>query len=296
MSKDLIDSDISFSLIQEGKEKKLHIVEVKGVELWNKIFERNRNYGGYLGFLCGSQGSGKKGLSATIVDRVFREYPDEMVLWGEPTGIPAQFNKIHGDFQVMTHKDFPLELYTIKDGSPLIKSDDFPIRTFRSPKEAITFCKSGILNVLFFHPEKLGKHWMRVLRYFKMDGSWQTVILDESEEIFPLNPKGQQWHDNVNFVNVCKELRKCRINMFFNSQQQWDIDFRMLGKINLMFYLRGARVSKVSPVWQGAVSQLKPGQCYVILDNSDYGIFRFPEYKPKSPEYILLPTGGRGTK
>lgn len=292
MTEHLKTSDIAFSMIQKGNKKKLHEVEVKGIELWSKIFARDRSYGGYLGFLCGSQGSGKTSMSLNMADKILREFPNELVLWGEPFGIPAQFQKLKGDFQILSSVDNKLGLYLMKEGEPLHKTDDIPIKTFKYPSEVIRLCKPGILNVIYFSSEHLSKHWLSVFKHFKMDGSWESVFLDESEDIFPFRSRGKQWYTNETFAEVCKELRKCRINMFFNSQQAFDIDFRLLGKINLLFYFRGARVTKISPVWQGAVSGLKQGQCYVVLDHADFGIVRFPKYEPNKTEYILISNRG----
>ena len=230
--------------------------------------------------------SGKTSLMLGMVDKILNENQKELVFWREPIANPIQFDKLEHDYQVLTEKTYPLEVYEIQDGEPLIKTNHLKIRKFRGVRELISMAKPGMLNVVYL--KELFK-WVDLIEILKQDGGWQSIFLDEGEDVFPLRAKEKQWYANERFSNTAKEIRKARINLCYNTQSPLDIDWRIRTKIMVWFFLRGSRGDKYSPVYTGAIHNLEEGQGYVDLAHTKFGLVRFKPYYPRVKEYIVLP-------
>lgn len=278
----------TFSHLQKQDPDKVEPAEQAGRDLWVRLFERDRKYGGYTSFFIGAPGQGKTSAMLTILDTTITECPNELCLWSEPPLIPIQFLHSNAPHQILCSKDYPLHLYRIEDDKPLHLCDDIKIRRFRSPSEAIRYCKPGMINAIYFSPDKLYR-WTRIINKFRYDSAWENIFFDEVESVFPLRAMGKQWHANEEFSDSFKESRKSRCNIYLNSQQRADVDWRILGKLNMVVYFRGSKVDKYAPLWQAAIHKLDRGQAYIVLDNCDFGSVRFEKYEPKDIEYVLKP-------
>lgn len=265
--------------------------EQAGLALWERLFERDRKYGGYTSFFVGSPGQGKTSGMLTVMDTTIKEYPGELNLWSEPACIPIQFLHSNAPHQLLVSKDYPLYLFRIADDKPLQICDDIKIRRFRTPSEAVVMCKPGYINAIYFSPDKLYR-WTNIINKFRYDSAWENIFFDEAESVFPLRSSDIQWHKNEEFSDSFKESRKARCNIYLNSQQRSDVDYRIAGKLNMICYFRGSKVDKLSPLWQSAIHKLDRGQAYIIMDNCDYGTVRFERYEPQEVEYVLKPKQG----
>lgn len=281
------NSEYRFSDLTEKDAKSWSDVEAMGVDIWTRLFERDKKYGGYTCFFVGSPGQGKTSAELTILDTTLSDFSDELCLWAEPHGIPIQFLHSKAAVRILVDRSFPLQLYRFpEDEGRLELSDDYKLKYFDGPSDALRKCEHGVTNAIYFHPDKI-YNWVRIINRFRFDNKWENVFFDEAESVFPLRVKGKAWHMGEKFSDTFKELRKSRVNLFFNSQQRSDIDHRVIGKINVVGYFRGARVDKYGPVWQRSIHKLHKGQAYLVLDNCDFGTLQFQKFEPRTPEYTL---------
>jgi len=278
----------TFSHLQKQDPDKVEPAEQAGLDLWDRLFERDRKYGGYTSFFVGAPGTGKTSAMLSILDTTISQFPHELNLWAEPACIPIQFLHSNAPHQILVSKDYPLHLFRIEDDKPLTLCTDIKIRRFRTPSEAVSMCKTACINAVYFPPDKLYR-WTRIINKFRYDSAWENVYFDEAESVFPLRASDIQWHKNEDFSDSFKETQKARCNIYMNSQQRSDVDWRISGKLNMVCYFRGSKVDKHAPLWQTAVHRLDRGQCYIVFDNADFGSVRFERYEPADIEYVLKP-------
>jgi len=87
--------EISFIGLNPNKNDQSKVARV-GKELWNLLFSRERDFGGFFVEINGLMGSGKTSLMLGMADKILRTYPKETVFWREPLANPTQFTKIGG--------------------------------------------------------------------------------------------------------------------------------------------------------------------------------------------------------
>lgn len=259
-----------------------------GKEIWELLFERDRDKGGYFSEISGLMGSGKTSLMFTMADKTIKENPLEKCFLREPEGTPSQFPKLKCHCEVYRDARYPLTIYETVPGEPLHPVDDIPVHPFRGVQELLKRVKPGQMNVVFFKPDELW-HWSHLLDRLRLNADWQSCFWDEAEDCFPLNAAGKYYEMNQRFSNSAKQIRKSRVNLTYNSQSSSDVDWRLRRKVQVWFYLRGSRVDMTGPVYQGAISKLSVGQCYVDFMHGQFGVLRFGAYKPGVHEYVVLP-------
>lgn len=265
-------------------------VQKHGIYLWKKIFERNRDYGGYMAYLQGSMGTGKTSLCLCVADQILEKFPQEIVYWREPPLVNCQFVKLHAKekARILCDREYPLQLCEVQPDGYVPVNDGYKIVYFSGVKQALSLSKPNRLNVIYFHPDRL-YNWVEIINHHKLDGRWETIIIDEAEDIFPNRCSDKQWHHNERLAMTAKEVRKAHINLFFNSQSKADCDWRVVNKRNLTFMCRGTPHDTESPVTKKALSKLKVGQCYIDLNHAEFGRINFKPYLPCTKEYVMVP-------
>jgi len=259
---------------------------IMGDRLWNLLFQRDNNFGGFLVGLFGIMGSGKTSLLHTISHRIAKRNPDEILFWREPLSNPFQAANNDFSIQVLCERHYPVKAMQMHPNS-LSPSDDIKIRKFTGFKELLNMVKPQTINVIYFH--QLWK-WIKLMDKLKYSGSWQSFFFDEFEDVVPGRCEGKQWRMNEVFANSIKEIRKARISCFYNCQNQMDMDYRVKAKTMLYFYLYGARKDEHSPIFKQAVQNLEIGQGWIDYGHSLFGLINFKPVYPKSPTYVILPT------
>ena len=280
----------SFFGFQEGEYK--HRLAVEGEKLWNTLFERNREFGGWFVEITGLMGRGKTSLMLTMADKIFREYPDELVFWREGASSPIQAPKIGDNFKLLVERGYRLGLYELGETRP-IKSDKYDITYFKGYLDLIKHSEPGILNVVFF---KDLQKWLGLLSTLRQNTRFQTILIDEMEDITPARcskETGNYW-TNEAFANRLKEIRKSRINLIYNTQAKTDVEWRLRSKIMMHIYLPGSRTDDESPVYKKMIQGLNIGEAVIDLGFSLFGKLSFGAYKPMDKLYSLIPTDSRG--
>lgn len=287
-------NDISFNqdkieFVGYGESGSLAKQEIQGERLWNLVFQRDNNFGGFLVGLFGIMGSGKTTLMHKMAKRFMRENPDEIVFWREPTGNPFQARNIGENYQILCERRYPVKALKMLPHSTT-PTDDIKIRKFTGFRDLLSMVKPQMLNVVFFHEPW---RWLSLLDKLKRWGSWQSCFFDEFEDVVPGRCRGKPWEMNERFATGIKEIRKSRINVIYNTQNQMDIDYRVKSKTMMYYYLYGARNDEHSPVFKGALQGLEIGQGWIDYGHSLFGLINFKPVFPRKPTYIILPTGGK---
>lgn len=269
-----------------------HRLEVEGERIWNLIFKRDINFGGFLVGMYGIMGSGKTSLMHQMKSRIMKENPDEIVFWREPLGTPLQARNAGDDFQILCEREYPVKIMRVYPNSNEV-TDDIPIKFFSGFKELMKLAEPQMINVVYYgHLYK----WIKLMDNLKQISSWQTLFFDEFEDVCPMRCKGKQWMMNEKFASSIKEIRKARINVIYNTQNKQDLDFRVVTKTMIHIYLFGAVNDRYSPIYKQAIQHLEIGQGYIDQGHSLFGVIEFDPVYPKEPCYIVLPTGRKRGK
>ena len=270
------------SILPSEKTKKTPKKAIHGEKLINRIFERDPDKGATFTIIQGIQGCGKTSLMLGMAKKIFNTHPNELVFWRESISSPCQFNKLGDNWQILAEKKYKLQVLDITNN--LKKARDVPIRYFEGFKQLMLMSKPDMLNVVFF--EDLYK-WVDFLNKLRLTPGWQTVFMDEFEDICPEHSGGEIWQKNKLLGNSAKHVRKGLVNLIANSQNLSEIDHRVRKKATIFIYLYGAQQDTASPVSANAIHSLKIGEGWIDHGHSIYGQFRFPPFKPKSVIYSV---------
>ena len=290
MDKVTFDNTCSFFGFQEGEFK--HRLAVEGEKLWNILFERNPDFGGWFAEITGLMGRGKTSLMLAMADKIIKEYPDELIFWREAPLSPLQAPKIGDNFQLFSERKNKVKVFELGERRP-IPTDDIEVKYFHGGIDLIKQARPGQLNVVYF---KNPQRWLDLMFRLRFNTKFQTLLIDEMEDITPgrcRKEDGSYWN-NDKFANHLKEIRKCKINITYNTQSKSDIDWRIRSKVMMHVYLPGSRGDNESPIYKGMIQALKVGDALLDLGFSLFGKIRFDVYKPKDKLYAVFPIDKRG--
>lgn len=272
------------SLTGNVDKKRVPKKEVLGEILITKMWERDFSAGSQFLYIVGAPGSGKTSLALGIVAKIIRQHPDELVFWRESLNAPVQFTKYPGEYQILCERRFPIVIREISAGRRIAKN--IHVRYFEGFKQLMERAHGGCLNVVYFRePEK----WTEFIRYLIVYPGFQTVALDELEDIVPEFSGGDTWRKNKLFAECIKQIRKGCVTIIGNSQNIADCDHRIRKKCTMWAYLHGAVVDSASPVQSRAVQALPLGSCWLDHAHGEYGQIRFKPFKPITQSYVVEP-------
>ena len=172
----LDSSKVEFSRFASGT--KMSKPDIMGENLWNKLFERDPNFGGVTCGFYGIPGSGKTSLMLQIVKRIVKRKPNEIIFWREPVGVPIQ----------ITNLGLPVNVYSDNGSNILVKelteegvspTKDLRIRRFHRVGGLLNMIEPGVINMVYF---KDRKGWLRLIDRMKSNLKWQSFFLDEVED------------------------------------------------------------------------------------------------------------------
>jgi hypothetical protein len=255
---------------------------------------RDISQGGFSSLAVGPPGSGKTSLILYDASRIIEWHPHETLFWRDSPNGAAQFNRIGKCWQIFAEDGVFLRFRDLTKGGSL----EIPYKTFKDFDELINqdtgkgMCKPRQLNVIFFKDDY---KWIDLLQHLRSTIGWQSVFLDEIEDICPLNPgkrpgekRNIRNEKNILFANNAKAIRRGLVNLFCDTQNISELDWRFIGKINFICYLRGARVFSESRIKQVAVDRLPIGRSYLDWENRMYGKSFFPAFPPKKLVFEVI--------
>ena len=283
-------TDIEFTGFTEIEE--ISKPDVEGEKLWKYLFTRNPSFGGVSCNFYGVPGSGKTSLMLRLCRKIFNTYPNETIFWRENHNLPIQILKLGLPVNFFTDNKLKIQIKELTPNGP-IPTKDYKARIFRSPKELIDMIEPGVINCVYYE-HRTG--WLKLMDRMKTNHSWQSFFIDEGEDLFPAYAKDKEWHLNTTFSNSFKELRKCRISIYCNSQTDWDFDPRIKSKLMLEVFLYGAKKNKDSPLLKSVVQDIQLGQGWIVYARSRFGKFTFDPVEPLEKMYIAIPKYHKGVK
>jgi len=249
------------------------------------IMSRHTATGGCANEILGPQGTGKTSLMLSYACRVMEENPDEIIIWRDSYQSPCQFNRVK-KWEIFVEKGTNLQIRDIN----LNEIVELPITTFQvSGKHnndyggLIEQMKPQQLNVVYVRDQVIG--YVLLINYLKTTRGWQSIFIDEYEDIAPLNCSGPKYRLIGALGSEMKNIRKGLVSLFCNTQSKSQIDWRVRDTFMIETYLSGARKDKGSSVYQNAINGLQKGTAWVSWEGK-FGRINYPAFPPKSPIYV----------
>lgn len=258
---------------------------------------RNPAEGGISLEVTGPQGSGKTSLLFHIWEKIIEKNPDELTFMYDSIESPVMFNRVK-NWRIFAEPGLDL---TFRD---IIRNKfiDYPYYTFKDYEDIYINARPKYINVIYF---KNLTSWIPFLNFLRRsmhraghkfldpEGPpvWKTVIWDEYEDIAPANEPNPIWTFNRDLANNEKNTRKGLVTKLVDTQNRWDVDHRVRGKLMLRAYLKGAYVDKNSRIKQIAVDSIKSlyGQRQALIEwAAIYGKIRFKAYPPIDPIFEVI--------
>jgi len=216
-------------------------------------------------------------------------FPEEIIFWRDAPNSVAQYNRIGNNWQVLIEKGMKIKFHNLSKGGLI----DIPYRIFKNLDELIDkdsnegLVKPGMLNVVYFKDDY---KWIDMLGHLRHTVGWQSVFIDEVEDIVPLNPSRREGEErnyrmekNLQFSNDSKLIRKGLVNMLCNTQSYLEVDWRFRTKLTFLCYLRGSKVDSESRISQSVVDNLCMGETMIDMEHRRFGKVTFPGFPPRSP-------------
>ncbi len=255
-----------------------------------KVLIRNPRQGGKLMIVYGEQGSGKTTILETIAWAVKLLYPEEIVMWrGQKSCMWADF--LATDLPVRVIYSGPEPIFVDAWTGRPAKLDIELVGPI-SPSEMLDACDSDYVNVIYIYTEgpkgpiDFATKWLDLLRALEeQPHGWVSLLFDEVEDLAPANPKGTLWSLVEEIAQTVKEFRKNWVSFYAATQNYFDVDYRLRGKMQFRMYLKGAVAPPRSRVWQRAIDSLSLGEGW--LEGGKYEFFVFAEF-PHGPELKVL--------
>lgn len=251
---------------------------------------RDTSIGGFASITVGPGGSGKTSFCLHECQMFLHKYPNELIFWKDSPGSISQFDRLgDGVANVLIHKKCKINFRDLLTGKPV----DLHYKTFKTLSDIVDvdtglgLVERGRLNVVYF-PMGQDYMWIDLMEHLRHVPGWKSLFIDEIEDIAAANPSKRDFESqnfrmeaNLKFSNNLKQFRKALINIEGNTQNFKEIDWRVLGKLNSIVYLRGSRVSDESLVAQHVVNALPIGQAYIDWENRMFGKIAFKSFPPR---------------
>jgi len=256
-------------------------LEIEGRNILRRIHEHDEDSGGILAEITGMPGSGKTSVMLGFVNYTIKFHKNEKIFWSNAFDTPMQFMKLGEEkWKVLIEEGSNVTFHDRIDGG---KEIDFPFEYFKDFEDLYRKAPSGVCNAVFF---KDRLRWMDFIEFIRSKHGWHHVYIDEFGEICPANQQGKIWKKIDYFcIHVIGQIRKCCMNVIYNTQSIADIDYRARRKLMCKVFLPGAKRDGVTRVTQRAIDGLRRDPIhgnYAYLDAMGvFGAVQFSEiYKP----------------
>lgn len=243
------------------------------------IMGRNEASGGCTNEILGPQGTGKTSLMLNYACSIMEKHPDEILIWRDSYQSSCQFNRIK-NWELFAEEGTDLE---IKDVSTC-KLVDLPIKIFNGYDELQDMMKPQQLNVVYVRDQVIG--YIKLINHFRQQPRWQSIFIDEYEDIAPLNCSGKKNRIIGLLGSEMKNIRKGLVSLFCNTQSKSQIDWRVRTTFMVETYLSGARKDQYSSVYQEAINALVKGSAWLSWEGK-FGRIIYPAFKPRQPILVI---------
>lgn len=268
-------------------------MEIITKRILNEKIKRDLEKGGISSITVSPPGEGKTNQLIHDAQMIFKYIPNEIIFWRDNPKSAVQFNKKGIKWEIFIEKGCNVEFRNLTSGGLI----DIPFQYFDDFNEIINkdtgkgLAKPQQLNVIYFKEEYT---WIDFVEHLRHTVGWQSVFVDELEDLIPLNPpkredeeRNYRYEKNLFFAENFKEFRKGWINFFGNTQDLADIESRVRRKLNYIIYLKGARVEDRSIVLQIFVNTLRKGWGLIEYEHGQFGKICF-DYYPNNLPYFEI--------
>lgn len=284
-------------MIQRRKEKEevsRSVEEVEGRNIVKSIFEHDQDHGGVTSIVMGIPGSAKTAVCCSFADYIMDYYPKEKVWFRNSMYSPVQFVKLRNPHQIYIEEGSGVRLFDRFKGNDI--TEEMEVVYFNNFDDLYNKSLTGSCNAVFFGNSDMKGippdvdmgtiKWMGFIRYLLSKHLWQHVLIDEYSELAGARPSGVLWNVIESHSHDVKNARKSNMNIYANTHQTADIDFRIMQSIMVIVFLYGAHPYRFSRVNKHALDNLpKPthrtGTYGWLSHGSKFGRVHFPTvYKP----------------
>lgn len=261
--------------------------EILGGEILKRSLGRNKDYGGILAEITGAMGTSKTGTLLSFTKFTMSLHPEEKIFWREQLNAPLQIFKLgEGNYQFFIKNSANIVFRNRDKHLEHINLDPVVFSTYDDLYEK---AKPGIANVVFFDDNY---EWMDFITYLRGVGSWVNIFIDEMSDICPFSNQGSLYTRIRDFAGVMGAVRRCMMNLFYNTQTVQDIDWRIRKKVMMKIFLPGATADKKgSRVTQKAIDNLirdpvHGNEAFLSL-GGEFGKVKFTDiFKPVPGKHI----------
>jgi len=261
--------------------------EIYGEQLIGRITGRNPDYGGILAQITGAQGTAKTSTLLSFTKNTIKANPHEKIFWREQTNAPIQIFKLG-----LENINFMIP----KNGRVVFRDRDHklehvqidPITEFTTLSEIYDLAEPGKANVIFFESVYT---WMDFIEELREVGEWVNIFIDEMADIAPAVSSGKLHKKIRDFSGTMGAVRRCMMNVFYNTQTAQDIDWRVRKKIMMRVFLPGSIAEKNCRVTQKAIDNLlrdpvNGNEAYIDM-GGEFGITKFADIFKPIPGYHI---------
>jgi len=227
-------------------------LEKEGQGILRRIHEHDENAGGNFVEITGMPGSGKTSVMLSFINYTLKYHPNEKVYWSNSYGTPLQFVKLgEGKWTLLVESGSGIKFYNRMTGKEVTNLD---VTYFDSFEDLYLKAVPGKCNAVFFKDRHV---WMEFVKFLRSKYGWHHIYIDEFGEVCPSDSDGDLWKRIGEFaIRTVGEVRKCCINVVYNTQSVADIDYRPRRKLMIKIYLPGAKRDGMSRVTQKAIDRL----------------------------------------
>lgn len=273
------DQKINLSL-QDKAERIPDMTEAMGKFIDNDIImSRNSAVGGCLNEILGPQGTGKTSLMLNYACRIMDENPEEIIIWRDSYDSPCQFNRLK-NWEIFAQQGTKLEIKDVNNNIIV----DLPVTIFKDFNDLNNMLRPQQLNVVYVCDQVVG--FISLINFFKNIKGWQSIFIDEYEDIAPINASGIDYRFVGALGREMKNIRKGLVSLFCNTQSKSQIDWRVRDTFMVETYLSGARKNKGISIYQEAINKLEKGTAWVSWEGK-FGRITYPGFEPKYPIYVI---------
>lgn len=226
--------------------------EIEGKNIIDRALSRNLDYGGILCEITASQGMGKTSTLLSLTEHTIMRHPTEKIFWREQYNAPLQIFKLGKDkYHFMVKKGSNV---IFRDRNKKLAHVEVYPTYFKTYEELYEKAKPSIANVVFFGN---ALKWMDFVTYLREAGEWVNIFVDEMADVCPSTNSGRLYKKMNEFSGTMGAVRRCMMNLFYNTQTVADIDWRIRKKVMMHIYMPGAIADKRSRVKQRAIDNLQ---------------------------------------
>ena len=261
--------------------------ESQGKKLWHRLVERNIDHGGILGEITGAQGTSKTATLLFLADFIMKYRPYEKIFFREQVDAPLQIFKIRdkSKYEFFVKSDANI---VFRDRNKKLETVNLQHKVFDTYDDLYKMAQPNKVSVVFFKDDT---EWMDFIEYLRNVGEWVNILIDEMADIAS-SGAGGSWYKRIeDFSTTMGAVRRCMMNVMYNTQSGADTHFKIRHKCMLHVYFRGARRDRNSRIKQKYIDSLdvneKRGNEAWIEMSGEFGKIRQSVIYKNNPKYHI---------